>query len=1283
LKIFIKYFLVLFIISVPSQAQDLWSFEKNSQHLDHKSDEYIQTVTLNKNKLFTTASSKSKETISFPNEFGQTEQFTVEEIEVLSLSLSKAYPNIKTYVGQSLERANVYARWSSSPMGINAMLTSANGRFFIQPKRNGNQNEHLFYKRGGSLYDDFERLNCLVDSKLFSKQSEAQIKILKGANSKAVSTQNLKTYRIAVSATAEFTQFFGDDDDSNGTNKEDAFVQVVSTINRINEVFGIDFGVRLELVSSANLLYDDPETDPYGDDFNEEIQEVLTDSFGESNYDIGHLFDYGDANGNAGSVGNVCSNGRKGSAFTSHPFVDTSGVGQFLNDYFDIDFVAHEIGHQFGAYHTFSHETEGSGVNSEPGSGSTIMGYAGITGLDDLQNHSDPYFHYNSIVNVAAYLARFSCQSTSDIDNQTPTVDAGLDVVIPIGTAYTLEAVATDPDEDALTYCWEQLNSGLATQANFGPTSESGSNNRSFLPTNTPVRTVPSMSRVLAGKLTQTNPQNPEDWQTVSLVNRSLSWGITVRDRTETNSVSTGQTAQDFRTISVIEDAGPFEITSQNTNTVVWKTGANEFISWNVNNTDQAPINTETVSIYLSLDGGENFDTLLVSNTLNDGQYDFVVPVSFSATNTRIKIVPDNGIYFAINSQSFVIAERAFATPFQIVSKKICDPTALSYNFTLNYYQDFTGTVTYSLQGVPSGINHLINPNSSSTSQEQGTISLSNLSTLDPGSYSITLVASSGDLVERQDFRFISKQSNFETPIGLHPDSSDALQPLKPLMNWEADENADQYILQLSTSSTFESLVISSTIATNNFSPFFNLEGETTYFWRVKGFNVCGESSFSETQNFKTDLVDCSPIGAASLPVSLQDAVASQIGITYAEVYMANDYKISDLNVEFSIEHTWLSDMVLTLISPDGTEVILASNIGGSGSNFENTIFDQEATNLTEDSSAPFTGSFRPEGDLSVFVGTSSFGKWRLKIEDIGPLDSGRIVLFNLNFCVNGIIMKNDDFDLLSNENDNCPLVSNQDQLDSDGNGQGDLCDIETFNNFTISKLDETCVSRNNGAIQISAVAIADYTVQIIGPNGFNDDYIFSAYDLSIPNLESGTYLVCIGISDDPSYERCYTASISQPDPLQVTSLVNENDLILSLNLQGASNYTVTLNNKKSRIQSKSQVDLPLRLGLNTIEVFTDLSCQGSFKKEIYIAADSVLYPNPVNENAYVLVGGTETNIRYIIYDIRANLLFEDSIQLEANDRKIPINMSSLANGNYFLKILSDQKEETIKFIKK
>jgi subtilisin-like proprotein convertase family protein len=505
---------------------------------------------------------------------------------------------------------------------------------------------------------------------------------------------------------------------------------------------------------------------------------------------------------------------------------------------------------------------------------------------------------------------------------------------------------------------------------------------------------------------------------------------------------------------------------------------------------------------------------------------------------------------------------------------------------------------------------------------------------------------------------------------------------IKPVFSWSPDVNVEQYIVELSLSNTFDSIIVSTTTKDANFIPLENLASETTFYWRVRGTNTCGESNYSEIQNFTTDLLDCRPFGAVNLPIDLIDANSSQSGITFADVYMANDSIISDVNIEVSIQHTYLSDMILSLLAPDGTEVILARNIGGASSNFVNTVFDQEATSLTEDSSAPFTGSFLPTEDLSVFNGQSSLGIWRLKVEDIGPQDTGRIILFNIDFCLNGAILENDDLDLIPNVTDNCPLIANQDQADADADGRGDLCDVDTFNNFTLSKIDETCISRNNGAIQISATAFADYIVQVTGPNGFSNGYAFTTNTLNIPNLESGDYLICIGVDDDPSFERCFTASIEEPEPLQVTSFVNEIDLSLSLSLKGASRYNITINDQETRIQSKSQINLPLRKGLNTIEVTTGLSCQGSFKKEIYIATDSVLYPNPVQEQAYVLIGGTASTIQYMIYDIQANILLDKKVQLEGSDRKVPINMSLLPSGNYLLKVRSAQNEETIKFIK-
>ena len=236
----------------------------------------------------------------------------------------------------------------------------------------------------------------------------------RGHTSKITAENNqLKTFRIAIAATAEFTDFWGDNDDDNGTNTSDALGAVISTLNRISSVFEDELGVRLQLVSDQNILYEDPVTDPFTGSFADELQITLDEIIGNDNYDVGHLFDYGQPDGDAGCIGCVCESGLKGSGYSTHPFRDIFG-GEYRNDYFDLDYAAHEIGHQFGAFHSFSFDSEGTGFNAEPGSGSTIMAYAGITGEDNVQLHGDPYFHYYSIQNILEQLPTFQCASTEN-----------------------------------------------------------------------------------------------------------------------------------------------------------------------------------------------------------------------------------------------------------------------------------------------------------------------------------------------------------------------------------------------------------------------------------------------------------------------------------------------------------------------------------------------------------------------------------------------------------------------------------------------------------------------------------------------------------------------------------------------------------------------------------------------------------------------------------------------------------------------------------------------------
>ena len=316
---------------------------------------------------------------------------------------------------------------------------------------------------------------------------------------------------------------------------------------------------------ALDLIFSPSFPDPYGTNLNADLQTELTATVGAADYDIGHLLAFGGNNGNAGCIGCVCEGG-KGSGFSSHGFTDNDG-GPYMSDFFDIDYVPHEIGHQMGGNHTWSFNTEGTGVNAEPGSGTTIMGYAGITGGDDVQDHSDPYFHYHSIDQILNNVnsGANQCAVTTAITNNPPVADAGPDYTIPNGTAFILKATATDADGgDVLTYTWEQIDNGQTTNGQFGPT-HTGPVWRSRPPSTSGDRYMPIYSRVVAGELTESNPVETVDnssWETVSTIARTLNFGLTVRDRSEAGGV--GQTPQtDFDTMIVTVEGGiPFTVVS-------------------------------------------------------------------------------------------------------------------------------------------------------------------------------------------------------------------------------------------------------------------------------------------------------------------------------------------------------------------------------------------------------------------------------------------------------------------------------------------------------------------------------------------------------------------------------------------------------------------------------------------------------------------------------------------------------------------------------------------------
>lgn len=597
--------------------------------------------------------------ITLPNVEGRMERFQMYEASNFEPALQAQFPDIRAYVGVGLDDQYAQVRLSIDPSGIQTMVFRAGKSTEFMEPYSADRKIYAVYNSSrikGKLPFTCSTEDQAVADKLATQTSDV-------AKS---STGVLLTFRLALSCTGEYANYFGATSAAQVALVNAAYN---ATMTRVNGVFEKDLAIHMNIVASNNnVIFYNPTTDPYSDPtagsggaWNAELQNTLTSIITEASYDIGHLFGDSGGGGNAGCIGCVCTNGSKGSGFTS------PGDGIPMGDNFDIDYVAHEMGHQFGGNHTFTHGTENNAVNLEPGSGSTIMSYAGIT-LRNVQAHSDDYFHAGSIQQIQTNMAGKTCPTSTAITHGTPVVTPGAAITIPRSTPFMLTGSATDTGGGALTYCWEQYDDAANNAALCGDTTTAGDNDcipvdtkttgplfRSYDPTTNPTRYFPNMTSIMAGSTTTTGDDITVE--ALPSVARTLNFRLTVRDNAVTPA---GQTNFGARAITIDATRGPLTVTSQNTDGLVWAPGSTQTITWAVNNTNASTGGTN-VDILLSTDNGATWTTTLVAATPNDGSQTITVP-AVSAAYCRVMVKASASIFFNVNTKNIAIGNYTYQT---------------------------------------------------------------------------------------------------------------------------------------------------------------------------------------------------------------------------------------------------------------------------------------------------------------------------------------------------------------------------------------------------------------------------------------------------------------------------------------------------------------------------------------------------------------------------------------------------------------------------------------------
>lgn len=650
---------LLLALTVNAGTQPAWKSISERQALEHGKREtkvttcnfyemdpaamwnYLQTAPMER-------SGKPGIELVLPSAYGGLMRFEIVESPIMAPELAAKYPMIKTWSGRGIDMPSAGIRLDITQWGFHAMIMSDRGVEFIDPINLQATTIYMSYRRSDAIRTASAMQSCSFDPNdpvNVERSNEIRRDVESAQQRNAMPQRSigstLKTYRLALACTGEYASFYG------GT-VAGVLGGYTTSVNRVNQVYEWDNCIRLNLIANTDtLIFLNANTDPYtnnsGGTMLTQNQQTVNARIGTANYDIGHVFSTG--GGGIAGLGVICNNSSKARGVTGSP----SPVA----DAFDIDYVAHEIGHQFGGNHTFNGNTGSCNFNNnlstamEPGSGSTIMAYAGICTGQDVQSNSDPYFHVASFDEIQNYTTLSTgnvCAITSPTGNNAPVINSTTgNYNIPLLTPFKLTGSASDPDGDTLYYCWEQYDTG-PTGIPSSPTGNAPIF-RSIKPTKDSVRIFPKLTTVLAGLTSASYERLPS-------YARNMKFRLMVRDyQTGGGGVCYENTAT---VLTVINTVTAFQVTVANTGGVSYPALSQQLITWDVSSTDLAPISTSNVNILLSTDGGFTFPIVLASNVPNTGSATVTIPNNQTTTG-RIMIEAVGNVYFDINNRNFTI----------------------------------------------------------------------------------------------------------------------------------------------------------------------------------------------------------------------------------------------------------------------------------------------------------------------------------------------------------------------------------------------------------------------------------------------------------------------------------------------------------------------------------------------------------------------------------------------------------------------------------------------------